>query len=53
MAIRSKGRKQFKSVKRSNRTVEGLKWSESESEIENKVATSAIYTDVIDRWKNP
>ena len=53
MAIRSKGRKQFKSVKRSNRRAEGLKWPESESEIENKVAISAINTDVIDRWKNP
>ena len=53
MAIRPKGRKQFKSVKRSNRTVEDLKWSESKSEIENKVATSAIYTVAIGRWKNP
>ena len=53
MAIRSKGRKQFKSVKRSNRAVEGLKWPESKSEIENKVAKTAIDTDAIARWKNP
>ena len=53
MAIRPKGRKQFKSVKRSNHTVGGLKWHGSKSEIENKMAKTAISTDAIARWKNP